>query len=202
MKLDRSFYTRDSVTQIARELLGKYIYTKFDGEITGGMITETEAYEGITDKASHAYNNCKTKRTEIMFAEGGVAYVYLCYGIHHLFNIVTNTENIPHAILIRGIYPTEGIKMMEKRKGKTFSIKGFSDGPGKISKVLGIQVQNTGENLIGKKIWLEDRGFKIEKNKIITGSRIGVDYAGEDAKLPYRFLVKSKTIQRGIKKAR
>ncbi|MCD4682961.1 MAG: DNA-3-methyladenine glycosylase [Bacteroidales bacterium] len=196
MKLGRSFYTRNSVTQIARELLGKYIYTKFDGEITGGMITETEAYEGITDKASHAYNNCRTNRTEIMFANGGVAYVYLCYGIHHLFNIVTNTRNIPHAILIRGIYPTEGIKMMEMRKGKTFINNEFSNGPGKISKVLGIKVQLTGESLLGEKIWLEDRGFKIEKNEIITGSRIGVEYAGEDAKLPYRFLVKNETISR------
>ena len=199
-KLERSFYTRDSVTQIAGELLGKYLYTNFEGGLTGGIITETEAYEGITDKASHAYNNRRTSRTEVMFAAGGVAYVYLCYGVHHLFNIVTNSENIPHAILIRGIYPIEGINIMEKRAGKKFTNKGFSDGPGKVSKVLKIQVGHSGESLLGNKIWLEDKGLKIKKNEIISGSRIGVNYAGKDAKLPYRFMIKSETILQSKKK--
>ena len=115
MKLDQAFYTRSSVTKIAKELLGKIIYTQFGGILTGGIITETEAYEGITDKASHAFNERRTDRTEIMYTIGGVAYVYLCYGVHHLFNFVTNQKGIPHAVLLRGIYPIEGIPSMEKR---------------------------------------------------------------------------------------
>ena len=98
MKLDQSFYIRSSVTQIAKDLLGKVIFTRFGGTLTGGIITETEAYEGFTDKASHAYNNRRTERTEIMYSSGGVAYVYLCYGVHHLFNFVTHQTGIPHAV--------------------------------------------------------------------------------------------------------
>jgi len=189
MKLDQAFYTRSSVTQIAKELLGKTIYTKFGGILTGGIITETEAYEGITDKASHAFNNRRTKRTEIMYSNGGLAYVYLCYGVHHLFNFVTNQQGIPHAVLLRGIYPIEGIPSMEKRTNKKFSQKGFSDGPGKLSKALAIKTHNTGLNLSGNKIWIEDKGITINKEDIRATPRIGVDYAGEDAALLYRFLI-------------
>jgi len=194
LKLDKSFYIRDSVTQIARELLGKYLFTNFSGKLTSGIITETEAYEGVTDKASHAYYNRRTNRTEVMFAEGGLAYVYLCYGIHHLFNIVTNSENVPHAVLIRALHPVKGIEMMGKRVGKKYPVKGFSDGPGKVSKLLGIQVKHTGYSLLGNKIWLEDKGVIVKEESIISGPRIGVDYAGEDAKLPYRFLFSPDTL--------
>lgn len=200
MKLDKSFYIRDSVTQIAKELLGKFLFTYFNGELTSGVITETEAYEGVSDRASHAYNNRRTNRTEVMFANGGLSYVYLCYGIHQLFNIVTHTENNPHAVLIRGIYPIEGIEIMEKRAGKKFPVKGFSDGPGKISKLLNIQVKHSGLSLLGDMIWLEDKGIIIDEENMITGPRIGVDYAGEDANLPYRFLIDQDTLYK-IKKA-
>src|SRR5579871_5375593 len=98
-KIERSFYNRPDVVKIARELLGKILITEFDGKVTSGRIVETEAYAGEIDKASHAYNGRKTERTKVMYTTGGTAYVYLCYGIHHLFNIVTNKENIPHAIL-------------------------------------------------------------------------------------------------------
>src|ERR1043166_9259202 len=109
MKLGKEFYIRNNVVQISKKLLGKYLFTKRFGVITGGMIIETEAYAGITDRASHAYGNRRTARTEIMYGEGGIAYVYLCYGIHSLFNVVTNLEGIPHAVLIRAIEPTDGI---------------------------------------------------------------------------------------------
>jgi len=189
MKLNRSFYTRSSVTQIAKELLGKVIYTQFDGVLTGGIITETEAYEGITDKASHAYNDRRTSRTEIMYSEGGLAYVYLCYGVHHLFNFVTNQKGVPHAVLLRSIYPIEGIPAMEKRTNKKFSDKGFSDGPGKLSKALAINTKHTGQDLTAHSIWVEDRGIAIDEADILLTPRIGVDYAGEDATLLYRFLI-------------
>jgi len=195
MKLDQAFYSRSSATQIAKELLGKVIFTRFHGKITAGIITETEAYEGITDKASHAFNNRRTDRTEIMYKNGGLAYVYLCYGVHHLFNFVTNQKGIPHAVLLRGIYPTTGIQTMEKRTKKKFSQKGFSDGPGKLSKALAIKTTHTGLDLTGDKIWVEDDGIKINDEDIIVTPRIGVDYAGEDAALPYRFLIKPLSIK-------
>ncbi len=188
MKLDRSFYIRPDVVQIARELIGKYLFTDFDGGVTGGIIIETEAYEGITDRASHAYGNRRTARTEVMYAEGGTAYVYLCYGIHSLFNIVTNGTGIPHAVLIRGVLPVEGFGIMLERTGKHKLAPGSGSGPGKVSSLLGIHYSHTGTDLMGSKIWVEDRGLLMQE-KIITGRRIGVDYAGPDALLPYRFLV-------------
>lgn len=196
MKLDQKFYTRSSVIQIARELLGKVIFTKFGGQITGGIITETEAYEGITDKASHAYNNRRTDRTEIMYNDGGIAYVYLCYGMHHLFNFVTNKKRIPHAVLLRGIYPVVGTQTMEKRTNKKFSKKGFTDGPGKLSKALAIKTTHTGLELTGDKIWVEDEGIVVIDEDIIATPRIGVDYAGKDAALPYRFMITPKSIKK------
>ncbi len=101
MKLNQEFYIRTSVTQIAKELLGKFICTYIDNKLTAGIITETEAYAGIIDRASHAYNNRRTARTEVMYATGGVAYVYLCYGVHHLFNIVTNQKDVPRCSVIK-----------------------------------------------------------------------------------------------------
>jgi DNA-3-methyladenine glycosylase len=186
--LSRSFFLRDDVVLIAKELPGKYLFTCFDGKLTGGIITETEAYAGVTDKASHAFGRRRTDRTEIMYREGGTAYVYLCYGVHSLFNIVTHQKDIPHAVLIRGFYPTDGIETMLARTGKTGITKNFGVGPGKVSKALGIHFSHTGLDLSGKEIWLEDRGIVVNENEIISGPRIGVDYAEEDALLPYRFI--------------
>jgi len=191
MKIPPSFYIKDDVVKIARELLGKYLFTHFNGILTGGIITETEAYAGITDKASHAYDDKRTKRTEIMYYKGGTAYVYLCYGIHSLFNIVTNAENIPHAVLIRGIFPTLGEEIILKRVNKKKLSKEVTNGPGKVSKALGIHFSHSGLSLSGDKIWLEDKGIKIAKNEIKITKRIGIDYAGDDVKLPYRFILKS-----------
>lgn len=194
MKLDRSFYSRDDVVQIARELLGKYIVTNFNGETTAGIIIETEAYEGVTDRASHAFGGRRTSRTEVMFSPGGVAYVYLCYGMHSLFNIVTNIQDIPHAVLIRGIYPVEGLDLMKGRIQKPDLKRGTGIGPGKVSKLLGIHYSHTGIDLMGNEIWLEDRGLNLE-NEILTGARIGVDYAGDDSFLPYRFRVPEEKVR-------
>ena len=190
--LPREFYTRPDVVLIARELLGKVLYTSINHEITGGIIIETEAYAGVIDKASHAYNNRRTARTEIMYREGGCAYVYLCYGIHPLFNIVTSVQDVPHAVLIRGINPLCGIEIMKNRKGKIELILKDGNGPGNITKLLGIRVEHSGIDLsidsdAEEGIWLQDEGIQVLDSEVKSSPRIGVDYAGEDAKLPYRF---------------
>jgi len=123
-----------------------------------------------------------------MYSKGGVSYVYLCYGIHKLFNIVTNAKDTPHAILIRAIYPTVGNEKILERRGVKFS-KNLCVGPGKVSQALGIGLLHNNVSLTGKEIWLQDDGIKINESDIHIGPRIGVDYAGEDAKLPFRFWV-------------
>lgn len=178
---------RDDVVKISRELLGKVLCTNIDGLYTSGIITETEAYMGAIDKASHAYNNRRTNRTEVIFGEGGIAYVYLCYGIHHLFNIVTHKKDTPHAILVRAIKPLEGVEIMMQRRNAQKITDKMTIGPGTVSQALGITTKHTGVDLTGDLIWLEDRGITVRPKDIIVGPRVGVDYAGEDALLPYRF---------------
>ncbi len=195
MKLSRSFYNRPNVILIAKELLGKYLFTRFDGILTGGIIIETEAYNGVVDKASHAFGGRRTARTEIMFGDAGTAYVYLCYGIHSLFNVVTNEKNIPHAVLIRALHPTHGIKHMLKRRKMDEHKKNLSAGPGTVAEALGIHYSHSGLNLLGTKIWIEDKGIIVNSKDIIAGKRIGVDYAEEDAHLPYRFLFDPKALK-------
>lgn len=189
-KLPQKFYTREDVIQISKELLGKFIYTDIDGKVTGGMIVETEAYQGAEDKASHAFGNRKTPRTEPFYKEGGISYVYLCYGIHYLFNVITNQKNIPHAILIRAIEPTEGIETMLHRRRMTRPLYNLAAGPGAMSMALGITIKHNAVNLQGKTIWLEDKGVKIEEKDIIASPRVGVAYAKEYASKPWRFRVK------------
>jgi DNA-3-methyladenine glycosylase len=186
-KLKPGFYLRENVLEITHELIGKFLVTNINGTITSGMIIEAEAYNGIVDKASHAYKDRRTKRTEVMYAEGGVAYVYLCYGIHHLFNIVTNKKDVPHAILIRAVIPTDGVGKILKRRKQDKVTKKTSNGPGTVSTSLGIKTVHSGVSLSGNMIWIEDRGVTFKKKEIITGPRIGVDYAGKDALLPYRY---------------
>ncbi len=154
------------------------------------MITETEAYKGQVDKASHAHNGRRTPRTEIMYSTGGTAYIYLCYGIHHLFNVVTNEKEIPHAVLIRAIEPVEGIEWMLKRRNKKMVNYTLTCGPGALSQALGIHINQTGEDLLGNNIWIEDRGVTVKKSEIISSTRVGVDYAGSHAGWKYRFYIK------------
>ena len=189
MKLKRNFYLNPDVVQVAKDLLGKYLCTNVDGRLTSGIITETEAYAGVIDKASHAYAGKRTNRTETMFAKGGTAYVYLCYGIHHLFNVVTNSAGEPHAVLIRAIKPVDGIPVILERRAKEKVDKSTAGGPGTVSQALGILTKHSGTDLLGDKIWIEDRGIKVKEKQIKKGPRVGVDYAGKDAKLPYRFII-------------
>jgi DNA-3-methyladenine glycosylase len=189
-KLDDSFYSRTDVVRIAKELLGKILVTKFDGQLTSGRIVETEAYRGEVDKASHAYGGRRTKRTEIMYGEAGKAYIYLCYGIHHLFNVVTNKKNIPHAILVRAVEPLDGIDIMLERTRKIKLDFTLTRGPGNVSKALGLFSHHTGKNLLNDEVFIADDGFKLNKKEIEISKRIGVDYAAEDALLLYRFNIK------------
>ncbi|MFZ4400012.1 MAG: DNA-3-methyladenine glycosylase [Bacteroidales bacterium] len=191
MKLEKEYYLQADVVRIAKDLLGKSLYTNFDDVITSGIITETEAYAGITDKASHAYGNRRTQRTEIMYKEGGIAYVYLCYGMYSLFNIVTNVQDVPHAVLIRGIHPIEGLEIIKERCNQKDLQKYTLDGPGKLTKALGIHYSHTGIDLQGDKIWVEEGKLQINENNIIISARIGIAYAEEDAALPYRFKLKN-----------
>jgi DNA-3-methyladenine glycosylase len=191
MVLPESFYARTDVVKIARELLGKVLVTNFDGEHTAGIIVETEAYAGETDKASHAYGGRRTQRTEIMYMHGGAAYVYLCYGIHHLFNVVTNAKDTPHAILIRAIEPIEGIDIMLERRGKEKLQPSLTAGPGAMSMALGIHTRHTGLPLSGPDIVIEDRGIKVAPKNIVAATRVGVAYAMDDALRPYRFYIKN-----------
>ncbi len=192
MKLPLSFYSRPDVVQIAKELLGKHLFTRFNGVLTGGIITETEAYAGEIDRASHAYGGRRTARTEIMYAEGGTAYVYLCYGIHSLFNVVTNKKDIPHAVLIRAIHPTHGVNQMLKRRKMAGQKKNLSSGPGTVAQALGIHYSHSGILLTEKKIWIEDKGIHVNEKDILKSKRIGVDYAGAHAQWLYRFVTESK----------
>jgi len=198
-KLDNSFYARPDVVKIARELLGKVLVTEFGGELTSGRIVEVEAYNGVVDRASHAYSGRRTRRTEVMYREGGTAYVYLIYGIHHLFNVVTNKEDIPHAILVRALEPLEGIPVMLKRTGKAHLDHSLTRGPGNLSKAMGLATLHTGYSLYEGEIYIGDDGYRPRKTEIIATPRIGVDYAGEDAALPYRFYLKGNPYVSGKK---
>ena len=188
MKLPRSFYLREDVIQVAKDLLGKYLFTRIDGLLTGGIITETEAYAGVEDRASHAFGGRRTARNEMMYAVGGTAYVYLCYGIHSLFNVVTNEKEIPHAILIRAIHPTHGIDTMLRRRRMTELRKNLSGGPGTVAEALGIRIDHSKSNLIGKEIWIEDKGIVVTNKDIALSKRIGCESAGEAADYLYRFV--------------
>lgn len=188
-RLTASFFLRPDVVGISRELLGKYLFTRINRcAVTGGIIVETEAYAGPHDRASHAYNNRFSRRTEVMYRRGPVAYVYLCYGLHWLFNIITNVEGIPHAVLIRAIQPAKGMKLMLKRRGKNRVDCRLTSGPGALSQALGINGRHSGISLLGREIWLEE-GVDISSEMICASPRIGVGYAGEDAHLPWRFYI-------------
>ncbi len=187
MKLPPSFYVTDDVVAVARDLLGKVLCTRLNGELAKAIIVETEAYAGVTDKASHAYGGRRTKRTEPIYAQGGTAYVYLCYGLHHLFNVVTNEEETPHAVLIRAGIPMTGTELMLKRRKKAKVDKTLLAGPGSLAKALAITTDHTGLSLMNGQIWIEDRGIEIDEDSVLVGPRVGVDYAGDDALRPYRF---------------
>ena len=195
-KLTSDFYQKEDVLAISRELLGKVLCTNFHGKLTTDIIVETEAYAGVNDRASHAYGGRRTTRIETMYAPVGTAYVYLCYGIHHLFNVVTNVEGTPHAVLIREVEPLKGIDIILQRRKMSKLLSKLTAGPGILSQALGIQKFHSGISLLGNKIWIEDNHPSDRSkrsdwfNHTITSPRVGCQYAGEDANNLWRFRIK------------
>ncbi|MFW6019882.1 MAG: DNA-3-methyladenine glycosylase [Bacteroidales bacterium] len=195
MRIPQPYYQQPSVLEIAPDLIGKKLFSNAGGKLTSGIITETEAYAGVTDRGSHAYGGRRTKRTETMFMPGGYAYVYLCYGIHALFNIVTGPADDPLAVLIRAVKPADGLEIMQKRRNTKG--KNISNGPGKLTQALGITTDMNGISLTDDQIWIEEF-MEIPKEQIQSGPRIGIDYAGADAQLPYRFWINNNSITNSL----
>lgn len=186
-KLKKDFFLRADVVAVARDLIGKVLITNINGMLTGGIIVETEAYSW-REKGCHAYRHRRTRRTEVMFSAGGCAYVYLCYGRHHLFNVVTNTEHVPEAVLIRALQPVTGLGLMAARTGRA-SVDRITAGPGKLTRALGIDHSCNGMSVCGRQVWLEDGGLAVAPDDVMACPRIGVDYAGADASLPWRMVL-------------
>ena len=196
-KLPIQFYERKDVLLIAKELIGKIIVTNFEGTITSGRIIETEAYVGLTDRASHSFGGKRTTRNEHMYSVAGTVYVYICYGMHHLFNVVTNETNLPDAVLIRAVEPITGIDTMLKRTGKPKLDNTLTKGPGNAAKALGISKRHSGKKRDNGEIYIADDGFKIAETTIGISRRIGVEGSGDAALLPYRFYVKENVFVSG-----
>lgn len=189
LKLEPAYYLNRDVVFLAKDLLGKVLFTQIAGVVTAGIIVETEAYGGVVDKASHAYGERRTNRTAPLYHTGGISYVYLCYGIHHLFNIVTSIADEPHAILVRAIEPLIGKDIMEMRRNMPAARGAISAGPGSAAKALGINATFNRKDLNGNEIWIEDHGIRYEKKEITATPRVGVAYAQEHAFLPWRFFI-------------
>ncbi|HKV35631.1 MAG TPA: DNA-3-methyladenine glycosylase [Pyrinomonadaceae bacterium] len=188
-KLPREFYTRSNVLTVARDLLGKLLVVPTeDGRRVSGMIVETEAYRGPEDRASHAFGGRRTKRTETMYHDGGVAYVYFVYGMYYQFNVVCNLADIPHAILVRAVEPVEGIELMRERRHQ-HPDHNLTNGPGKLCIALNIDRALNAADLLGDRVWLEE--FQsISPRRIAKGPRIGIDYAQEWIDKPWRFWIR------------
>jgi DNA-3-methyladenine glycosylase len=186
-KLPEGFYGRASVVAVAKNLIGKVLITNQKAGTTSGIIVETEAYSQ-REKGCHAFKG-KTARNAVMFENGGVSYVYLCYGLHHMFNVVTNQNGIADAVLIRALEPLKGGDLMQQRS-KTVSLSRITSGPGKLCKAMGIDKQLNNNSLNGQVVWIEDQGINIPKGNIVASPRIGIEYAGQDAQLPWRFYLK------------
>ena len=186
--LGKLVYLNPDVVEAGKNLLGLSLFTKIDGCLTGGVIIETESYAGIEDKASHAYGGRLTKRTEVMYRQGGIAYVYLCYGIHALLNVVTGAEGVPHAVLIRAIHPTHGTDVMLERRKKKKLDHSLVSGPGALTAALGVTTLFNGQSLDSESLWIADFGIQVKKFE--TTPRIGIDYAEEWATRPYRFVAR------------
>jgi DNA-3-methyladenine glycosylase len=186
-KLPRAFYTRDDTLLIARQLLGhRLVVPTVEGARVSGRIVECEAYIGPEDRAAHTFGNRRTPRTEPMFAVGGTAYVYFVYGMYYQFNVVTNAESVPHAVLVRALEPLEGIEIMRARRAVKDD-RNLTSGPGKLCLAMGIDKSFNRADLLGDSIWIEKGERAVAANEIAAGPRIGIDYAGEFAKRPWRF---------------
>ncbi|MGV3684922.1 MAG: DNA-3-methyladenine glycosylase [Daejeonella sp.] len=189
-KLPLEFYRQDDVLLVARQLLGKHLYSFVDGQLTGGIIIETEAYKGPEDRGSHAYNNKRTARNEMMYAPGGVAYMYICYGIHDMLNIVTGLAETSHAALIRAVEPIEGVGIMRARRNVFNDDRRLCQGPGALTKAMGLTKLHNGTDLQGDTIWLEDRGLHFIDDQVHASARVGMNFDGPYKTIPWRFYLR------------
>lgn len=193
--LPRSFYDRDTL-EVARDLLGCVMVREYEGERLMGRITETEAYIGRCDKACHAYQYKRTKRTETLFSRPGTAYLYLIYGMYTCLNFVTEAQGEPAAVLIRALEPLEGTEAMARlRFGRGldeltgYQRKNFLNGPGKLCKAMDLDRDLDGHDLLKAPLYVLPRREPV--GEIQRGPRIGVDYAQEAKDFPWRFWLKA-----------
>lgn len=195
MIIDKEFYNRSAI-DVANDLLGKVLVREVDGKVLKGKIVETESYVGAIDKACHAYNGRRTKRTEILYSDCGVAYIYFIYGLYHCFNIVTNEKEVAEAVLIRAVEPLNEFDYISQvRYKKKFNeltkaqIKNLTNGPSKLCLAYLIDKDLNGDKIYEKgRIYLEEseeKDFEIVKTK-----RIGIDYAEEAKDFLWRFYIK------------
>lgn len=186
-KLDREFYLQDTIT-VAKSLLGCTLVHETESGKTSGVIVETEAYLGTRDAAAHSYKR-KTERNGAMYGPGGFAYVYFIYGMYYCMNVVAGAEGTPEAVLIRALEPAEGIELMQSRR-KTGKILNLCSGPGKLCAALSIDKSCYGADLTGDRLYIERPAQEIPQSDIAAAARIGIDYAGEAAAYPWRFLLR------------
>lgn len=188
---DKSFFIRRKVTGVAADLLGKLLVSELNGKRTSGIIVETEAYSW-QERGCHAWQNHKTPRNSTMFLEGGFAYVYLCYGIHNMLNVVTGREGFGEAVLIRALEPVDGIEIMKQRTGARSEHR-ITSGPGKLTRALGITKSLDKSDLLKPEapLYIEEPGIRLSYMQIDKSPRIGINYAGDDALLPWRFSIRS-----------
>lgn len=187
MKLTKDFYQR-SALEVAPDLLGKLLVHQTAEGRAAGMIVEAEAYIGEVDKASHAYE-CRSVRTEVMYQAGGLAYVYLIYGMYHCFNVVTGPEDQAEAVLIRALEPVEGLELMQRRRGAKVKVPNLTSGPGKLCQALAITKAQYGMDLTGTALYLENYR-KVKAAELGISTRINVDYAEEAKDFPWRFYLR------------
>ncbi|MBC7885371.1 MAG: DNA-3-methyladenine glycosylase [Saprospiraceae bacterium] len=191
--ISKIFYLSEDVTSLAQQLLGKFLVTNINGRYTDGMIVETEAYRAPDDRGCHAFNNRYTERTKTMFEPGGVAYVYICYGMHPMFNVVTGSKGEAHAILIRAIEPVSGLDIMIERRKLNSDTPLLTNGPAKLAVAMGITKKQDGDTLYlnNCQISIEDRGVIVAAADIIQGPRIGMStHTGPCAHRPWRFYIR------------
>jgi len=184
--LPKSFYAREDPVEVARDLLGKILRVPSDG--CAARIVETEAYGGLLDRASHAWRG-KTPRNQTMFGPPGTAYIYLCYGMHRMLNVVTAPKGVAAAVLIRGVEPVAGQARMARRRKYSPNDPRVGAGPGALTQALGIRMGWDGCDLVSGPIRIEDDGMRLTDSEVRRGRRVGVDYAGPAARFPWRFSV-------------
>lgn len=189
--LPQSYYQSEDVLALAQDLLGKIIVSEVDGYRVAARIVETEAYKAPEDKASHAYGNKKTARTATMYEQGGRSYIYLCYGIHHLCNVVTGPKDVAHAVLIRAVEPIQGVDIINDRRQVKGSRYNTANGPGKWTQAMGITTRFNNHTYHDNHslIRIYD-GPSIPSKDVVESARVGVEYAKECALWPWRYYIR------------